>query len=147
MCTIRIGGAHREFLAITLLGRTHPEAHDYWDGNWVRATVEVVAGSFQGQVDGDLRADELATFHHEIAQLAESLAGEARFTTMEDWLSINAAGDGRGHIELSCEIRDQPGIGNLLAFRLSLDQTDLRPMVAQLGRALSEFPVIGRPDA
>ncbi len=147
MCTIRIGGENAEFLSITILGRSHLDARDYWDGNWVRASVEVAAGGFRGTVGGDLRAEELASFHAEVASLAGSLAGEARFTTMEEWLSIFVTGDGRGQIELSCEVRDQPGTGNQLAFRLSLDQTCLRPMVAQLGRAVSEFPVVGRTDA
>jgi hypothetical protein len=147
MCTIRVGGERREFLAITLLGRSHPDARDCWDGNWVRAAVEVAAGGFRGQVVGDLRVDELVALHRDLVQLVESLVGEARFTTMEDWLTIDATGDGRGHIALSCEVRDRPGIGNLLTFRLTLDQTDLQPMVTQLGRALSEFPVLGRPEA
>ena len=146
MCTIRIGGERSEFLALTLLGRSHPDARDYWDGNWVRASVEVVAGGFRGEVGGDLSAEELASFHGEVSRLSESLSGEARFSTMEDWLSIVLAGDRRGGVELSCEVRDQPGIGNTLAFRLALDQTYLRPMVEQLRQAVAEFPVIGRLD-
>jgi hypothetical protein len=147
MCTIRVGGERAEFLAITLLGRSHPTAGEYWDGNWVRAIVEVVAGGFRGEVGGDLRTDELAAFHRELFPLVESLSGSARLSTQEDWLSIVVTGDGRGHMELSCEIRDQPGVGNSLAFRLALDQTYLRSMAEQLGRAVSEYPVIGRPDA
>ena len=87
MCTIRIGGEEFEFLAISILGRSHPDAGDYWDGNWVRASVEVAAGGFRGEVAGDL-AEELASFHREVARLAGSLAGEARLATMEEWLSI-----------------------------------------------------------
>jgi hypothetical protein len=147
MCTIRVGGENSEFLAITILGRSHTDARDQWDGNWVRASVEVGAGDFRGEVRGDLRAEELVSFHREFARLSGSLVGEARFTTMEDWLSIVVTGDRRGQIELTCEVRDQPGIGNTLAFRLALDQTYLRPMAEQLGRAVSEFPVIGRPDS
>lgn len=146
MCFIRVGGERSEFLAITLLGRSHPAASDYWDGNWVRAAVEVAAGGFCGKVDGDLRADELVAFCGDLTLLNESLVGTASFTTMEEWLSISATGDGHGHIEFSCEVRDQPGIGNTLAFRLALDQTYLRPLVAQLVQAVAKFPVIGKRD-
>ena len=142
MCIIRVGGERSEFLALTLLGRSHADARDYWDGNWVRVSVEVIAGGFRGEVGGDLRAEELASFHGEITRLAESVVGEARFTTMEDWLSIVLAGDRRGGVELSCEVRDQPGIGNALA-RSSwrLDQTYLRPIGrAARARAVAEFP-------
>jgi hypothetical protein len=147
MCTIRIGGEQFEFLAITILGRSHPDARDYWDGNWVRASVEVAAGGFRGQVNSDLRAEELASFHRQVARLAGSLAGEARFETMEEWLSIAVTGDARGQVELSCEVRDQPGGRNRLAFRLALDQTYLQLMVAQLGQAVSRFPIVCRPGA
>jgi hypothetical protein len=146
MCTIRVGGENSEFLALTILGRSHPDARDYWDGNWVRALVEVAAGGFRGEVSGDVRAEELSSFHGEVARVFESSSGEARFSTMEDWLSIVVAGDRCGGIKLSCEVRDLPGIGNTLAFRLALDQTYLRPMVEQLRRAVVEFPVIGRLD-
>jgi hypothetical protein len=142
VCTIRVGGEECEFLAITILGRSHPEARDRWDGNWVRASVEMAVGGFRGQVGGDLRAEELISFHREVARLAASVAGEARFTTMEDWLSIVVTGDRRGHVELMCRVCDQPGVGNMLEFRLSLDQTYLRPMVDQVGRAVAEFPEI-----
>jgi len=147
MCIVRVGGERSEFLTITLLGRSHPAASDYWDCNWVRAVVEVNAGGFRGKVDGDVRADELEAFRRDVALLNESLSGVAHFTTMEEWLSISATGDGHGHVELSCEIRDQPGIGNTLAFRLALDQTYLRPLVAQLAQAVLAFPVIGRGTA
>jgi hypothetical protein len=129
------------------VGRSHPAASDYWDGNWVRAVVEVAAGGFRGKVEGDLRADEFDAFRRELDLLGESLAGIARFATMEGWLSISATGDGHGHIELSCEVCDQPGIGNTLAFRLALDQTYLRPLVAQLRQAMAKLPVIGERDA
>ena len=147
MCIVRVGGERSEFLAITLLGRSHPAASDYWDGNWVRVVVEINAGGFRGKVDGDVRADELEAFRRDVALLDESLSGVAHFTTMEEWLSIIATGDGHGHVELSCEVRDQPGIGNTLAFRLALDQTYLRPLVTQLTHATLAFHVIGRPDA
>ena len=146
MCTIRIGGERSEFLALTILGRSHPDARDYWDGNWVPRLRRGRRGRVPGRGRRRPAREELASFHGEAARLSESLSGEARFSTMEDWLSIVLAGDRRGGVELSCEVRDQPGIGNTLAFRLALDQTYLRPMVAQLGRAVAEFPVIGRLD-
>jgi hypothetical protein len=93
-------------------------------------------------VGGDLRGEELSSFYRDIARLAESVAGEARFTTMEDWLSNVVIGDRRSHVELTGEIRYRPGVGNTLDFRLALAQTYLRPMIDQLGRAVSEFPEI-----
>ena len=136
-----------EFLTIAVVGRSHPEASDYWDGNWVLASVEVQAGRFRGSVGGHLRAEEMADFHRQLAQLQESLRGTAEFTTMEDWLSIRATGDGRGHIEFRCMVRDQPGIGNTLEFVLATDQTFTRSTVAELAAVVQAFPVVGSPDA
>jgi hypothetical protein len=44
---------------------------------------------------------------------------------------------------LKCVIQDQPGVGNTLRCTLTCDQTYVRPMLAQLGQALQQFPVIG----
>jgi hypothetical protein len=58
--TIRCDGA--DFLKITLLGRSHLGADDYWDGNWIKSDTEVQVGGFRGSVVADLRSDELARF-------------------------------------------------------------------------------------
>jgi hypothetical protein len=144
MCIVRVGGEQNEFLAITVLDRLLPRCDDFWDGNWLCAEVEVAAGGFRGWVSDELRAEELAEFHTQLARLVETLSGEAVFTTLEGWFSLRIVGDGRGHITLAGEISDQPGVGNTLAFRLDLDQTFLQPMIAQLGRAVSEYPVVGQ---
>jgi hypothetical protein len=134
-----------EFLTINVLGRSHYPAADYWDGNWVTASVEVQAGGFRGSVGGHLRAEELVAFHDQLARLQESLRGTAEFATMEGWLSIRVEGDGRGHMECRCVIRDEPGIGNTLDCTLATDQTCTRATVAELAAAVQAFPVVGRP--
>ena len=133
-----------EFLTLTLLGRTHPGAADFWDGNWVSVTVEVRAGGFHGSVAGDIRSDELAAFHDQFPQLQESLSGTAEFATMEGWLSIRAEGDGLGHVSFQCELRDEPGIGNTLDCVLATDQTFTRATLAELAVAIQAFPVVGK---
>jgi hypothetical protein len=131
------------FLSIRLLGRSHPGATDYWDGNWVTAAVEVVVGGFRGSVSGDLRSEELAQFHIQLARLQKSLRGTAEFATMEHWLSIRVTGDGQGHLEFRCTIQDVPGTGNTLECTLATDQTFTRATVAELAAAVKAFPVIG----
>jgi hypothetical protein len=145
MCEVAIRCEGGGFLTITLVGRSHPGASDYWDGNWVMASVGVQAGGFRGSVGGHLRAEELADFHEQLARLQESLRGTAEFATMEGWLSIRVEGDGRGHMECRCVIRDEPGIGNTLDCTLSTDQTFTRSTVAELAAAVQAFPVVGRP--
>ena len=142
-----------DFLTINILGRSHPACPDFWDGNWVRAVVEVSAGGFRGEVSGDLRAEELAAFAEQLARLQETLRGEAAFETMEGWLSIRAIGDGRGHVEFACVVRDLASIsntvatGNTLECVLATDQTFTRSTVAELIAVVQEFPVVGSADA
>ncbi len=145
MCEVAIRCEGGDFLTLTLLGRSHPGAADYWDGNWVRAAVEVKAGGFRGSVGGEFRAEELALFHDQLARLHQSLRGTAEFATMEQWLSIRVTADGRGHMEFRCALRDQPGIGNTLDCTLATDQTFTRSTVRDLGTAVQAFPVIGKP--
>src|SRR5262245_19557539 len=123
MDEITIRGEGSEYLTISVLGRSNPDSADCWDGNWLRAAAEVSVSGFCGAVSGELRADELAAFAGQLAQLQESLQGEARFETMEHWLTIRASGDGRGHMECRCAGRDRPGIGNKLECVLHSDQT------------------------
>jgi hypothetical protein len=145
MCEVTIRREDGEFLTIALVSRSHPGASDYWDGNWVNASVKVWAGGFRGSLGGQVRAEELAAFHDQLARLQESLRGAAEFTTMEGWLSIRVEGDGRGHMECRCVIRDEPGIGNTLDCTLATDQTYTRSTVAELAAAVQAFPSIGTP--
>ena len=145
MCQVAIRCDGGDILTITFLGRSHPGATDYWDGNWVRVAVEVAAGGFRGSVSGDLRAEELAGFHAQLLQLQQSLRGTADFETMESWLSIRVTGDGKGHMAFRFVIRDRPGIGNTLDCSFATDQTYTRSTVAELGAAVQAFPKIGKP--
>src|SRR5437870_411567 len=99
MCEVTINCKDGDFLTITLLGRSHPGATDYWDGNWLSASLGVAAGGFRGSVSGYLRAEEIAQFHEQFVRLQESLRGTAEFQTMEGWLSIRVTADGKGHME------------------------------------------------
>ena len=142
--TIRCDG--RSFLKVALLGRLNSGANDYWDGNWIRSAVDVQAGGFRGSVSGDLRIEELASFFDQMSQLQKSLRGIAEFETMEAWLSIRVTGDGRGHMECRCVIRDDPSIGNtLFDCTLASDQTFTQATITELAAAMQAFPVVGKP--
>ena len=143
MVTIHLGGSPPDALALTVYGRTRPDASDYWDGNWVSCTAEITAGAFRGTVGGSIRTDELATFRRELTDLYERLDGEAVFRTMEGWIDFRVAANRRGHVEVRGRLVDEPVAGNVLDFRLFFDQTFLPPVLAQLREAEERFPVIG----
>jgi hypothetical protein len=139
----RIGGSNRAHVIVSPSRREWPGATDYWDGNWVYATVTVVAGLFRGSFEAQLRAEEFLRFRDQLRPLYEKLTGRAVFDPMEPWLRIEVEGDGKGHFHASCKADDQPGIGNKLAFGIDFDQTELPVILKGLDAICEAFPVVG----
>jgi hypothetical protein len=140
--SVRIGGEQAEFIALTVKGRERPDSTDYWDANWLACSVEVAAGAFRGRHDSSIRTEELEQFYQQVGGLNERLVGQAELATMEGWLVIRLIGDGRGHVEVTCRLCDDPASGNTLECRLSVDQTFLLPLLHQLAAVTSVYPVV-----
>jgi hypothetical protein len=143
MVTIHLGGEPPDLLALTVYGRVHPDASDFWDGNWVSCTAEVSAGAFRGTLGGSIRTDELVDFHRALSGLYERLDGEVVFQTMEGWIDFRVTANRRGRVEVRGRLIDDRAAGNALEFRLSFDQTFLPPIIARLREAEERFPVVG----
>jgi hypothetical protein len=143
----RFGGDAAEYVEVTILGRLAPNATDFWDGNWLLSEVRLRSGGFTGAFSANLRTHEIADFTAELHNLHTTLRGTADLRTMEEQLTLGFAGDGRGHVTIKCEARDQAGVGNQLRFELSIDQTDLTPLLRQLDGVVARYSVVGKPDA
>jgi hypothetical protein len=144
-CAFRIGSSNRAHVNVSPTRRENPEAADYWDGNWVFATVTIAAGAFRGSFDAQLRTDEFRRFRDQLRPLYEKLTGRAIFDPMEPWLRIEVEGDGKGHFHASCKADDQPGVGNKLSFGIDFDQTELPDILKGLDAICEAFPVVGSP--
>ncbi len=144
-CRLVVGAASGEHIIVEPRRRNCPDCVDYWDGNWIGCAIDVRAGRFRGSVNADLRAPEFVSFRDALRVLYDRLSGEATFETVEHWLTIKIGGDGRGHFEAKCELRDAPGMGNRLEFTLAFDQTDLPSILRGLDAIVDAFPVVGRP--
>lgn len=142
---IRIGGSKREHLVVSPSRREFPDLNDYWDGNWIFATVSIAARAFRGEFEAQLRAEELVGFRDQLRPLHEKLVGGAKFETMESWLTIDVQGDGKGHFHAACVALDRPGTGNRLTFGLDFDQTELPEIVRGPDAICAAFPVVGKP--
>jgi hypothetical protein len=141
-----LGARDAEHLAIRVLGRAHPGASDYWDGNWIRSTIKVRAGGFTADVSADLRTDELHRLSEGLKFISENLFGTAVLQSMEDWIDLTIECRPNGSLTVSGEVMDRPGVGNRLAFELhDLDQTHLPTWLAQLTEIEGAFPIVGRP--
>jgi hypothetical protein len=143
----RCGGEAAEYVEVTIFGRSVPGATDFWDGNWLRSEVRLRVGGFTGAYSANLRTDELAGFATQLRTLRVELRGDAQLRTMEAQLNLAFVGDGRGHFQVKGEARDEAGTGNQLSFELSMDQTDLVPLLRQLEAVLERYPVVGKPAA
>jgi hypothetical protein len=144
MYTIRLGGDEAEYLLLTLHGRNRPDSADYWDGNFLWCTAEVIAGAFHGSVSNVVRNEDLIRFLTRLELLYQQLDGEALFDTLDNWIDVRVIGNGQGRIEVRGQLCDNPVGGNALEFRLYLDQTFLPPAIGRLRAAVDAFPIVGR---
>lgn len=134
------GHSKNERIEVEVFGYEREPVGEYYDDNWLTVEIRVWAGGFRGSTSASLLTHELNQFLPPLRSLYESLAGTAEFKTMEEQLGLRLSGDGQGHIALSGEIYDQPGIGNRLQFSLSLDQTLLAKSIRELEQVVAAFP-------
>jgi hypothetical protein len=141
-----MGSSDFEHLSIAVLGREHAGASDYWDGNWVVTTISLAVGGFTGRVRASLRTDEIHRFNEGLKFLNQNLFGAAVLESMEHWISLTVKAGSRGRIEISGELSDEAGGGNVLSFELAeVDQTYLAGWISSLDDIEKAYPVIGRP--
>jgi len=142
----RMGSNDAEHLSIAVLGREHAGADDYWDGNWVIANISVSVGGFNGTVRASLRMDEIHRFNEGLKFMNQNLFGVAVLESMEHWITLTVKAESRGRIEISGELSDGAGAGNVLSFDLAeVDQTYLAGWISDLDDIEKAFPVIGTP--
>lgn len=135
------GRSEHECIEVDVVRYERPAAGEYYDDNWLTIQIGVQAGGFRGRVDAAVLTGELGAFLMALRPLYETLRGDAEFSTMEEQLHLRLIGDGKGHITLTGELLDQPGIGNRLHFTLQLDQSELAASIHELERVTAQFPV------
>ena len=141
---IHIGHSEYEFILIDVTSRSYPDTSDFDDRNWLNTKILVKAGSFSGAINGQIQANELTFFRDELTKLYRSLSGSAKFFTIEEWLLLEIAGDGKGHFALTGEIMDEVGLGNILKFKFDFDQTFMPKVLNDLEKVINAFPVLGK---
>ena len=138
-----LGQPSGDHVLIEITARSYPEAQDYWDANWLQATAKVQVGPFRARFETSIRTNELLGLRHAFQALHQSLDGSQTFETLENWISLDITGDGRGHFVAACVIRDDPGSRNRLTFDLTFDQTEIPELVESVETILEVFPVVG----
>ncbi|MGW7539425.1 WapI family immunity protein [Amycolatopsis sp. NPDC054798] len=140
---VTIGSKAGDRLVITVLGRMHAGAVDFWDGNWLFSPVDLVVGGFTARVPAGLRAEELRGFREQLAKAYDSFGGVARLASTEEWLDLTVTVAKSGKVAVEGTAVD--GRGNELSFRIDeLDQTELPTILDGLASIEAEFPVVGK---
>lgn len=138
------GAETGDHLRIDVTGRAHPEATDFWDGNWLNTPISVHAGAFRGRIVARLRTTDLADFRRRLELVNEALVGEAVLKTIEGWIELRVIGDGRGHMDTRAKLTDEPGLRNELHFAIDgLDQTHVVEVLKQLWSIEARYPTVG----
>jgi hypothetical protein len=123
--SIRIGHGTTDWIALNVLRRSHPEAMDRWDGNWLKTEVLLSTAGFSASVTGDLRVDELSDFRTELEQLDAGVLSEVTFLSMDSWLSLTVHRVDLDHLRLSGELSD-PSTKTLAPGRSTRNTTAIR---------------------
>lgn len=146
----RLGSEDGDRLEVQVFSRSHPGMTDYWDGNWLRAQVTVVASPWAGSYRAGLRAVEFAAFREHLQALYDDPTGsEARFESMEPWLRFTVQRTDRlGHVEVRGEARVEPFVEDhsVLKFIIEIDQSYLPHALDELAKLLAAYPVLGSPN-
>jgi hypothetical protein len=143
-----IGDADLKCLGFSLwvLGRQFPESDDYWDGNWLTVRVRVEApGALVEHTGSFLRTDELREFFRQVGVLDTALTGDAVLSCMEPTLGI-ALKFTQGHGDMTVAITPDH-MTQSHRFEFSLDQTYLKPLLADCQAILSKWPVVSIPGS
>ena len=145
---LAISASESTTLRLAFSGRMHEGSADYWDGNWLLTEMNGVVDGFRFDIAAALRSDEIERFRQGVEQLYERGSGQARLTSMEEWIELLITGGGSGRLEVSGFISgDRHRRRNRLHFVFEIDeQTFLPALLAELAAVESRFPVLGSAD-
>lgn len=139
-------GHNTDRLTLFIHGRVVPDSQDYWDANWLHCTAEVSTGSLHGNVNWQLRNEDLARFMREIEGI-ERGSDHAHLDTLDSWLDVWIIRDQTGNFMAECYLSENSADRNEFEFQLSVDKATLAEVLHQLRIVLHEFPVLGRQIA
>lgn len=125
-------------------GRESPDAHDYWDGNWLNVTAHCGGNGATVWTSGAIvMVSDLARWTMALESLYESGSGEAIFQPYEPnlWVCLRPS-DRLGHLRLRVQITPDQ-MTQEHRFDFEIDQTYLPPLIRQCRAILQEYPIRG----
>lgn len=132
------------FVRLDFLHRGYPEAHDYWDGNWVVTRIQAEVRGFKADFTDQVHLGDIVRFYEEVLKLNASLTGKATLAMMEEYLVVTGTLDTRGSLDWSVLLLHPVKRDIQLQFEFGADQSYLPDLIQQLEDVLIEFQVRGR---
>lgn len=133
-------------LKIWVHGREFPGSQDYWDGNWLRATVLCGDNGASVFTTGPiLHLSEIHGWRDGLRNLNQSLKGEANLNSIEPYIDVTLKAQTLGQITMEVTITPDH-MTQRHWFEFKIDQTFLSPLISQLNSLLTEYPFRGNGD-
>jgi len=140
---INIKGLDGELLKITVVDYSHPDAVDFWDGNWLACKLILRIKGFNADFIFDLRVDEVESFLVELEQFNLNLKGKANLENMEEVIKLNLSVNKTGMLKWEGRLLYPAGIGSTLEFTYESDQSFLPGLITELKNVLKRYPIKG----
>jgi hypothetical protein len=131
-------------LKIWTHSRKYPDAHDFWDGNWLNATFLCAASGAAAWVSGDiLHLSEFSDWLAALEKLERSGLGEANLETMERFVGVKINPETYERISVKVDISPDR-VFQRHYFEYWLGQNSLSHLIAGCRKVLREYPIRGK---
>jgi hypothetical protein len=123
-------------------GREFPEAHDYYDGNWLRVTAHSGASGANVWVQGAIvMVTDIAGFGNQCNAMLRGESSSAVLDPCEPHLKVSLESTDRlGHIGLHVEITPDH-LAQSHKMNFDVDQSYLPGIIKQCSAIVQEYPI------
>lgn len=130
-------------LQIWIHDRRFPDAADYWDGNWLRATAQCVGDGSIVKIQGHfLHLGDLHRWKAGIEAFQQTVEGKVELPTIEPNLGVEFEGRKPHTGQFDCKVSiTGDHIAERHEFRFSSDQPYLPGLLVQLSTVLRDYPI------
>ena len=127
-------------LELEVLGRENFRSQNADDYNWLRANMNIIAGSFGGSITFGVTVPELTELYNQLADGVRTLSGEIRFVTMEGNWALNVTFERTGTAVLNGVVTSSLVEDNSLHYEFRTDGITLEAALQSLRRVLTQYP-------
>jgi len=128
--------------------RGHPQATDYWDGNWLEITAAYMTKHCIALCDGNvLHGTDVVASLDAARRMHETLDGTFSFASLDPGFELLFTALKQGQIQVDTRIvtEDNADWSGEYRRRQLIDQSYLPALIGGLTRIVSRFPIVGKP--